>query len=1208
MQDIATLGLAVDSRQVSTAAGELDKLTAAGGRAEDQANAFQRAQTNVSSALNQALGPLRQYQAILAGIGAVLATIKLTGLIGESVTLAARYETLGVVLAEIGTRVGYTKAQLDAYTESVRLSGITMSESRQTIIRMIQAQMDLGQASKLARLAQDAAVIGNTNSSDALNRLVYGIQSAQVEILRTIGLNVNFENSYRKMALELGKSVNALTNQEKTQARLNAALEAGKQIQGSYTSALETANKQLGSTTRYVEDLQVRLGTLFLPAYTAAVFGYSDALKFTSENFDEIIVVVGTLIAMIGGQLVARLGAATLAQNALTIAILRGTAVSVDGAAATRGRAAASLQAAQATAAETNATFLAAQANMEFTASELAVTRAEIALAQAQKAAQINNTGRLAIQREIMALRQVERVQIDTLAARTAALTAATTANAAAMTGAAAATAANNAALASTTLLARAATVAMNTLKAVMAFFGGPIGLAITAAAGAFYLLSTSQTQAQEASEAHARAMEGFNKVIDISTGKVRALKEEVTQLRMLQLNEAADMSRRAIAQEETFLRSGQSRIDRFAFDTGLPRDQAQALVAPIRDLNQQFLAGNFAAADMLEKIAAIGNQDKRVQGLAAEFANWMAPLLKATEELERTEAALKHLRGEELTETERALLGLGGALKAISDGTPTPLSDFEKMRAQLELTRDSIGKTEEAVLRLKLARDLNAQTGKSVFSAAEVDQLVAIQRQIDGLKFGEKLGDLDRQIAGQERLAVATLQGADAAQRAEIHNKALEETYLLGAGATAKLEDSMLRLLEAQRKVARAEWIDQTKQQIAANDNLARAYLDGSDAAIKAAERENEVASVMERLKLSYQDATKWVDALATSREQADNAKEVARIREETDAVYALVRERERLAKLNLSPDQQQQRTNAAVDRFVGGGARMGEIQAREAAERQMAHVKALAATGEISGARLNAAFEDTYDKMLAASDRWYDGAELALRDYAREAQNMAKSAYRFIGDVFRSLEDSIVKAVRTGKMEFSDLFDVVIDGLIRIFVQSQIIAPIANGLGMGGGGGGFTSMIGSFIGNLFHTGGIAGQGSGMTREVNPMIFMGAERFHGGGIPGLRTGEVPAILEWDEEVLTRQDPRHRWNARQAANSNASGEPIINIYDYRNDRESEPVQVESRSGGSGQPEIDLYIYDRVEKGFDAGRFDGSMKRNFNGGRAGIRRG
>lgn len=60
-------------------------------------------------------------------------------------------------------------------------------------------------------------------------------------------------------------------------------------------------------------------------------------------------------------------------------------------------------------------------------------------------------------------------------------------------------------------------------------------------------------------------------------------------------------------------------------------------------------------------------------------------------------------------------------------------------------------------------------------------------------------------------------------------------------------------------------------------------------------------------------------------------------------------------------------------------------------------------------------------------------------------------------------------------------------------------------------------------------HSGGVAGQ-TYMTRDVPPWVFAGAPRYHSGGVAGLAPDEVPTILQRGEEVLTRNDPRHRDN------------------------------------------------------------------------------
>lgn len=178
--------------------------------------------------------------------------------------LAARYETLGVVVHQVGKVAGYSAVQVDANVSSLRRMGIAGVEARKTLTQLMQAQVDIAKAPGLARVAQDAAVIGGTNSSEAFETMVHGIQSAQTEVLRTIGINVNFEQSYAKMAASLGKTTAELTEQEKTQARLNAVMEAGEKISGSYEAAMTTLGKQISSLTRIQNDFLTDFGKFSL--------------------------------------------------------------------------------------------------------------------------------------------------------------------------------------------------------------------------------------------------------------------------------------------------------------------------------------------------------------------------------------------------------------------------------------------------------------------------------------------------------------------------------------------------------------------------------------------------------------------------------------------------------------------------------------------------------------------------------------------------------------------------------------------------------------------------------------------------------------------------------------------------------------------------------------------------------------------------------
>lgn len=265
MVDIATLVMRVDALEVKAAAKETDNLSRAAVGAEKSASAMTATYVNVDS--------------ILKRIAASYAAIKLVDYIRDSTMLAARYETLGISLHTAGRNAGYASGQMDEYQRALEKTGISMIESRNTLIQMSAANMDLANATKLARAAQDLAVVGNVNSSESFNRLVYGIKSGQTEILRTLGLNVQFEESYKTLAAQLHKNVAALTEQEKMQARTNIVMEAATQYAGIYEAAMGTSAKQLSSLARYHDNLQVVMGSTFTEALAMAVAAYTGELK-----------------------------------------------------------------------------------------------------------------------------------------------------------------------------------------------------------------------------------------------------------------------------------------------------------------------------------------------------------------------------------------------------------------------------------------------------------------------------------------------------------------------------------------------------------------------------------------------------------------------------------------------------------------------------------------------------------------------------------------------------------------------------------------------------------------------------------------------------------------------------------------------------------------------------------------------------------------
>ena len=270
MTDIATLALRVDALEVKVAGTELDKLARTAKKASAEAQSLTFTFANLKTAVK--------------AVSVAFSLYKLVDYAKDAALLNARYETLGISMYQAGRNAGYMRSEMDAYQKALEKTGISMVESRNTLIQMSAASMDLANVTKLARAAQDLAVVGNTNSSEAFNRLVYGIKSGQMEILRTLGINVQFDEGYKKLAASIGKTSASLSENEKLQARTNVTMEAAVRYSGIYEEAMGTAGKQLGSLARYQENFKLIVGETFNEGLAFGVAAFTEELKGATEE------------------------------------------------------------------------------------------------------------------------------------------------------------------------------------------------------------------------------------------------------------------------------------------------------------------------------------------------------------------------------------------------------------------------------------------------------------------------------------------------------------------------------------------------------------------------------------------------------------------------------------------------------------------------------------------------------------------------------------------------------------------------------------------------------------------------------------------------------------------------------------------------------------------------------------------------------------
>ena len=209
----------------------------------------------------------------LTALGAVAAgtAISLIVFATKSFKAAAEVQELDIALQAIGKSTRYGYAQLAIAVEEIQKVGITAAAANRAVIKLAQSNVDLGDATQLATIAQNLSVTASVNAADALQTLIFAITTGQTRMLRQIGITTGATEAFAIYGRTIGKSAAELNMAERRQAVLNFIVKEGTKVQGAYALAIQSPSKALKEMSDLTNNLQVAVGKRLLDAFSKII-------------------------------------------------------------------------------------------------------------------------------------------------------------------------------------------------------------------------------------------------------------------------------------------------------------------------------------------------------------------------------------------------------------------------------------------------------------------------------------------------------------------------------------------------------------------------------------------------------------------------------------------------------------------------------------------------------------------------------------------------------------------------------------------------------------------------------------------------------------------------------------------------------------------------------------------------------------------------
>ena len=178
----------------------------------------------------------------------------------QALSSAARVQQLTEGLELMGARGGIALKQVAQGLRETTDNAISTQDAMRSVAQASSAGFGADEIERLGKVARGASLALGRDTGEALDRLTRGVIKLEPELLDELGIMTRLDQAVKEYALANKKAVTDLTQTERRQAFLNAALDEGERKFGAISEQI-SANPY-NKLSAAVQDLAVNVGNL----------------------------------------------------------------------------------------------------------------------------------------------------------------------------------------------------------------------------------------------------------------------------------------------------------------------------------------------------------------------------------------------------------------------------------------------------------------------------------------------------------------------------------------------------------------------------------------------------------------------------------------------------------------------------------------------------------------------------------------------------------------------------------------------------------------------------------------------------------------------------------------------------------------------------------------------------------------------------------